>query len=696
MSMFQELPPFIREYIHRNAWDSIRDIQEAAYEAVRDGGRDIVISSGTSSGKTEAAFIPVLTSLWSDPPEGIGALYISPLKALINDQYGRLSELLSESGVEVTGWHGDMGSNVKDRVKRDPKGVLQMTPESLQALIGNDPDSVRRMFRGLRFVIIDEMHAFMDSDRGLQLLCCLDRVERIASCRPVRIGLSATLYDGASTGEWISAGRDREVSVITGDSVPGRNVAVTCIRFPPSDSPDGKGPRDSAVASFYRMLFRLTDGHRCIVFANSRDTAEKVYRSLKKVSDVMGSGKEVYLHHGRVSPEMRRNIERALGSEERMVTVVSTSTLEMGIDIGGMDRIIQIDPPHGCSPLLQRMGRSGRRGNDQNMAVICREDDDRHLPHMIGRMNLIKAIAEVELAVDEGWCEPPEASVRPYGLLFHQTLEYLRPGIGARWTDLERDVLSQYPFRNIGREEYRRLLVHCIDTRILMMTDDRTILIGPEGERVAFAKDFHTVFRTVSETEIVHLGKIVGTIDHVPEMGDIVIIDGSAWRIVYVEPGGRRAEAEPSDKTRATGTRGTVPDIHRRVMERMILILSEDGHDGYLSGSARPMLYEARELYGNADGFRATESGWRIFMWKGSKRFRTVRLMLENMEGVKVLRYFEPYVMEIATDMSAESISDRISYMDEADPERILDLNNYDLCSGKYDRFVPRDLLKKA
>ena len=696
MSIFHELPPFIKEYIHRNRWDSFRDIQEAAYDVATEDDCDIVISSGTSSGKTEAAFIPVIASLWTDPPNGIGALYISPLKALINDQYGRLSELLSESGVEVTGWHGDIGSDIKDRMKHDPKGIVQMTPESLQALIGNDPDSVRRMFVDLRFVIIDEMHAFMDSDRGLQLLCCLDRMERLAQCVPRRIGLSATLYDSGSAKEWISAGRDRKVSFISGKDVSDRNVAITCIRFPPSDSPDGKGPRTSAVATFYKMLFRLTDGHRCIVFANSRDTAEKVYRSLKKVSGMMGSDKEIFLHHGRVSPEMRKNIEGALRSESRMVTVVSTSTLEMGIDIGGMDRIVQIDSPHGCSPLLQRMGRSGRRGNDQNMAIVCREDEDRHLPHMVGRMNMIKAIAETELAVEEGWCEPPEPGRLPYGLLLHQTLEYLRPGIGATWTELERDILSQYPFRNISRGEYRHLLRHCIDTRILTMTEDKIILIGPEGERIAFNKDFHTVFRAVSETEIVHLGEVIGTVDHVPEMGDIVMIDGSAWRIVQVESGGRRAEAEPSNETHATGVRGNVPDLHRKVMERMRLILSEGGHDTYLSESARPLLEEASALYGNLNGFKGTESGWKIYLWEGSRRFRTVRLMLENMDGVKVLRYFEPYVIEIATDMSERSITDRISYMDEADPERVLDLGRYDLCSGKYDRFIPRDLLKRA
>ena len=176
--LFSQLPDFLKEHIHENRWDSFRGIQEETFRIVMTTDSDVIVTSETSGGKTEAAFIPALTSVYGDRPKGICRLYVSPLKALINDQFGRLSTMLRRSEIPVTGWHGDVGSNVKDRMKDSPEGILQITPESLQALVSGDHDVVESMFPQLMFVIIDEMHAFMDSDRGLQLLCCLDRLER--------------------------------------------------------------------------------------------------------------------------------------------------------------------------------------------------------------------------------------------------------------------------------------------------------------------------------------------------------------------------------------------------------------------------------------------------------------------------------------------------------------------------------------
>ena len=481
--VFSDLPDFLKEYVHESGWRSFRSIQESAFGIIIAGSSDVILSSGTSSGKTEAALFPVMASLYTDPSDGIGALYISPLKALINDQYGRISRILKRSGIDVTGWHGDIGGHVKERMKAEPKGILQMTPESLQALIGGDPDSVRRMFPGLRFVIIDEMHAFMDSERGSQLLCCLDRVERLSGCHPRRIGLSATISDRDGAEEWIRAGRGTEVDVVEGEDTPERNVAISYHHFHRKDSLEDIGARKKEIADFYRALFRVTDRNRCLIFTNSRDTAETIAKSLHTIIGRSGSDRAVMLHHGRLDQITRRTTEESMTSSVRDLTVVATSTLEMGIDVGDMDRIVQIDPPHSCSSLLQRMGRSGRRDNAQSMAIMCRDDDDRNLPKEVSSMIVLKAVAEVQLALDEGWTEPARASRRPYGLLVHQTLEYIRESTGVLWKDLERDILSQFPFRYIPREDYRILLRHMYHERLLHIMEDNTILLGTEGER---------------------------------------------------------------------------------------------------------------------------------------------------------------------------------------------------------------------
>lgn len=696
--LFSELPEFLKEYIHRSRWESFRKIQERTFSDMLESDDDVIISSGTSSGKTEAAIFPVLASLHSDPASSVGALYISPLKALINDQYSRISLILEESGISVTGWHGDVDSYVKDNLKLSPKGILQMTPESLQALIGNDADSVRRMFSDLRFVIIDEMHAFMDSERGLQLLCCLDRVERICGCTPRRIGLSATISDIDAAKEWILAGRSKGVTTIIGEDGSEMNVALSYHRLPRTDSPDGPKARRDAVADYYRKLLQVTDRNRCLVFANSRETATRTFGSMEKLIKRMGLNRKVLIHHGRLSQEVRRNTEAELGSPSRNLTVVCTSTLEMGIDIGEMDRIVQIDPPHTCSSLLQRMGRSGRRNGRQTLAIMCREDEDRRMPQDIADMNLVKALAEVQLAVDEGWTEPPHTPLRPYGLLLHQTLEYMRGSIGVLWTDLEKDILPQYPFRNIQREDYRELLRHMVSQGILTVMEDDTLLIGPEGERIAFSRDFHTVFRALSETEILYNGEVIGTIDGTPEVGDVVRVDDTLWIVRAVDTSGRRAEAEPAPENSVTTGRGMIPDIHPKVMERMRSIIMSDDIDERLTTSAKDALCGIRERCRVDAQCPISGNGapYRIRIWEGSDVFRTVRMMLGSMDGVKVISSYEPYYIRVLTDMSVSELAERCDSISMMDASEIVLGMRINLRMGKYDRFVPDRLLSKS
>ena len=195
MDLYERLAPYIQDYIYRSGWTQFREIQVAACELIFGTDAHIVLSSGTASGKTEAAFLPALTLLDENPSSSVGILYISPLKALINDQFVRIGRLLEESDIPVCRWHGDAPDGAKRRMLRNPRGVLQITPESLESLLINRRESCIRLFSDLRFIIVDEMHYFMESPRGVQLLSLLERMERLAGCRPRRIGLSATLSD---------------------------------------------------------------------------------------------------------------------------------------------------------------------------------------------------------------------------------------------------------------------------------------------------------------------------------------------------------------------------------------------------------------------------------------------------------------------------------------------------------------------
>lgn len=242
----ERMPPFLRERIHAEGWTSWRGVQEDSFRVLFDTDDHLLISAGTSSGKTEAAMIPVISSLALDPPRGVGAIYVGPTKALIDDQFSRMDRMLRDSRLEVTGWHGDVSQSSKDSLRRDPRGILQITPESLQGVVC-DPDLVRRMFPELRFVVIDEVHAFMASDRGLQLLCELATLERVAGCSPRRVGLSATLSDLKGAEEWLRAGTSRNVtSVSSRDEVPAR-VGIKYARIPA----EGEARKEATLA-YYR------------------------------------------------------------------------------------------------------------------------------------------------------------------------------------------------------------------------------------------------------------------------------------------------------------------------------------------------------------------------------------------------------------------------------------------------------------
>ena len=212
-SAFSRLSPFIREYIYKHNWDGLRSIQEEACRVIFDTDDHLILASGTATGKTEAAFLPVLTLLEQDPPASVGVLYIAPMKALINDQFYRLSDLMEESGIPLCHWHGDVPQSKKRRFLNNPGGVLQITPESLEAMLITRVQDLVRVFGDLRFIVIDEMHAFMSAERGLQVLCQLSRLQRYINKEPRRIGLSATLGDYELPTAWLSAGTGKNVSI---------------------------------------------------------------------------------------------------------------------------------------------------------------------------------------------------------------------------------------------------------------------------------------------------------------------------------------------------------------------------------------------------------------------------------------------------------------------------------------------------
>ena len=295
MDAFYRYSPFIQDYIYRSGWKSLRAVQNAAADAIFGTDDNVLLTASTASGKTEAAFFPILTLLDEDPPESVGVLYIAPLKALINDQFGRLSELCEEAGIPVTRWHGDAPDSGKRKLIRKPRGVLQITPESLESLLINKHMELPTMFADLRFVVIDEIHSLLRADRGGQTFCLIERLCRLAGCDPRRIGLSATIGDPEAAGRFLAAGSSRKTLIPEFDS--GKEVWRLSMEhffnsFPQAgdfdddaEGPELEAPTDTAPKAAdpgMGYIFEHTKGKKCLVFLNSREECETVCQSLRQ------------------------------------------------------------------------------------------------------------------------------------------------------------------------------------------------------------------------------------------------------------------------------------------------------------------------------------------------------------------------------------------------------------------------------
>ena len=448
--IFSQFPAFIQEFIYAHGWNTLRPIQLAAAKTIFSTDHNLLLTSSTASGKTEAAFFPVLAKIYNAPKEGVSVLYVAPLKSLINDQFGRMREVLAQSGIRVTHWHGDVARSQKKKLLEKPEGILQITPESLEAMLINRPNDIGRLFGGLQFIILDEIHTLTGSDRGNQILCQLARLERVIGRSPRRIGLSATLGNPELAAAWLSAGTDRETDI---PSFPDEKTHWRLglehfyIGNPAFDQITSGTERKKDVAVLdagYEYVYDCVKDRKSLVFSNSREETEYVCATLRQIARQRSERDIFLIHHGNLSASLREEAELKMKNEEEMAVTCATVTMELGIDIGRLERILQMGSPHSVSSFLQRLGRSGRRGQPPEMMMVFREEEalpNAPLPQIIP-WDLIRGIAIVQLYLEEKFIEPPRAKKEPFSLLFHQTLSILASHGEMTAAKLANSVLS--------------------------------------------------------------------------------------------------------------------------------------------------------------------------------------------------------------------------------------------------------------
>lgn len=722
MNVFTRYAPFIQDYIYQSGWQALRSVQNAAAEAIFNTDDNVLLTASTASGKTEAAFFPILTLLDEDPPHSVGVLYIAPLKALINDQFGRLSELCEEAGIQVTRWHGDAAQSQKRRLLRKPSGILQITPESLESLMINKHMEIPSLFDDLRFIVIDEVHSLLRGDRGMQTFCLIERMCRLADCRPRRIGLSATIGNPEEAGRFLGAGSGRRTLIprIEGgrevwrlsmehffNSGPQADEGRQLIDAAPVlEEASDTAPKAADPGIGY--IFEHTRGKKCLIFTNSREECEALCQSLRQYCEANHEPDRFLIHHGNLSVSYRESAEAEMKDDDSLLSVCATATLELGIDIGRLERAFQVDAPFTVSGFLQRMGRTGRRGDPCEMWFVMREDHPEPramLPQLIP-WYLIQGIALVQLYIEERFVEPPRTQRLPYSLLYHQTMSTLASCGEMTPAELATRVLTLSSFHLITQEDYRILLRHLIKIGHIDQSENGGLIVGLEGERIVNNYKFYAVFQENVEYAVRAGAEELGTIVKPPPIGDKIAIAGRVWIVEEVDH--RRREVF------CTLVKGNIPayfgdvagDIHTRILERMYGVLDEQKSYPYLMRHAVCRLQEARESFAKS-GMRDHPlvhlggNMWALFPWLGSYAFlaleRFLKIRCGKRLGLKGLDSLRPYHLQFTMKVSAADFY-RITAEEaekDFDPLELVypnEVPNFE----KYDEYVPVELVRKG
>ena len=722
MNVFERYAPFVQDFIYRNGWETLRGVQVAAGEAIFGTDCNVLLSASTASGKTEAAFFPILTLFSEDPPTSVGAIYIGPLKALINDQFSRLNELCADAEIPVWHWHGDVSQSHKEKLLKHPSGILQITPESLEALLLHKHAYIPKLFGDLRFIVIDEVHSLLRGDRGGQTLCLIERLSRMAGVNPRRIGLSATIGDPEGTGRYLAAGTGREtvipkveqgkvkwrLSVEHFFTTPGveESPADEKAALPALDMKTDTAPENSDPGFAY--VFEHTRGKKCLIFVNSREECEAVTTTLRGYCEARGEPDRFLIHHGNLSASFRETAESVMKDDEQCMTTVTTATLELGIDIGRLERAFQIDAPFTVSSFLQRMGRTGRRGLPPEMWFVMREEQPEAramLPETVP-WSLLQGIALIQLYTEERWVEPPKTDRLPFSLLYHQTMSTLASSGELSPAALATRVLTLKSFERIDKEDYKTLLRHLIETDHIERTETGGLIVGLAGERQINSFKFYAVFKENEEYTVRSNSEELGTIVMPPPVGEKIAIAGHVWIVEEVDHKRHLVYCEQ--------VRGKVPayfgqcpgDINTKVLERMRKVLAEDKIYPYLMKNALGRLYEARSIarLGGVTTEPLINLGgdmWCLFPWLGTYAFlameRFLKLKCAKDLGLTALDPARPYFIQFKMKATREQFFEVLKEKEKQplDPMELVYPGEVPLFE-KYDEFVPPELVRKG
>ncbi|MDI6049001.1 DEAD/DEAH box helicase [Flavobacterium sp. XS2P24] len=617
---FELLSEPIRKFIRDKGWEELRPIQTAAIAKILASDDNFILASRTASGKTEAAFLPILSKVDFNE-SGVQVLYISPLIALINDQFYRVGELCKNLDVDVVKWHGEANKTVKDKLLKNPKGIVLITPESLEAMFANKPFNVKQLFSNLKYVVIDEIHSFIGTDRGIQLKSILSRLQQVNSKSFSIVGLSATIGDYDEAKKF--TGDESKTKVLLDRTAKEINVIFKYFKSKNTDLP----------LELLKDLYTETKDNKVLIFPNNRGRVEEVAVKLRKISALVKGHSNYFSHHSSVDREVREYVEYFAKNNNRQNFCIScTSTLELGIDIGAVDEVVQIDATHSIASLIQRVGRSGRKeGKSSNLYLYATNE-----------WSLLQSIA-CWLLYKEGFIEPPLKNEKPYDILVHQALSITKGYSGIKLTVLISQLRENSAFKGIELFEIEEILNHLIEIDFLEKLQQE-VIIGVEGEMVVNSREFYSVFKTEENFKVVNAGNKIGEVPFSPQIieDENILLSAKIWKIKFVDHKAKKIEVIPTRDGKKPMFFGNGGAIHPRIREKMFDILYSKTDYDFLDKPSSDeieilrkgfLVFNIKDLQSDRP-LLAIEKNIQLFTFTGTRINRTIQLLL-NIAGIK-------------------------------------------------------------
>ena len=630
MSTFSRFPPRLQEAIvSRLGFTSLRPVQELAGEALL-SGKNAVVLAPTAGGKTEASMFPVIAELMERPVTSVGAIYVAPIKALLNNQEERLGTYTEMVGLRRFVWHGDTPDREKRKFVKEPAELLMTTPESLEVMLISPRVPVAQLFKELRSVVIDEIHALAGSDRGAHLLSVIERLAALSGADVQRVGLSATVGNPKAILAWMTGSSKRAGVVVQPPKEPRSNKITVAL--------------PGSTVEIARAAAEKATGKKSLFFCQTRALTEAIADRMR------GQGNDVFVHHSSVSFEERKLAEDRFHHGQQ-ACIVCTSTLELGIDVGDLDAVLQADAPSTVSSFLQRIGRTGRRaGQSSNMAFFCEETE-----------SMLLAVALVELARSQ-WVEDVPVLTRCWPVMVQQlmamSLQFGAISGADAWTQL-----SRVPdFQGISGAEFDALLGHLVKHDFLYESGGKYSL-GDKAERMFGRKNFQELYAVFSAPQMYRvlsgaqeIGSIEPTfVERLVEGMSSFLLGGRAWVVDHVVHADREVHvrAAPAGKKPTWG--GFMPRfLGREVCERIRKLLEGDELPGYLDEQAKKALVELRAdlgplLRAAGPSVQVDAEGYAVWWtYAGGRINHTLKYALEVSQGWKVVA--ENFFVKIAGD----------------------------------------------